>query len=106
MMQAIGMGTVSRRWIAGPGLNAEYDLKKREQEQLLQQQKVMSFILCFSTSEHAVLSCSCRQKIVCAVWPDRQRCLEEEGRQWGREAVQHLRESPGWQMHICQMCAH
>lgn len=68
-MQAIGMGTVSRKWIAGAGLNAEYDLKKREQEQLLQQQKVMSF-LCFSTSEHAVLSCSCRQKMVCAVWPD------------------------------------
>ena len=42
-MQAIGMGTVSRRWIAGPGLNAEYDLKKREQEQLLQQQKVDVF---------------------------------------------------------------
>ena len=56
MMQAVGMGTVSRRWIAGPGLNAEYDLKKREQQELLQQQKVISPTLC-SASAHFNMPC-------------------------------------------------
>jgi len=39
-MQALGLGIVSRRWIAGTGLNAEYDLKKRQQEELLKEQEV------------------------------------------------------------------
>ena len=44
-MQAIELGTISQRWLAGPGLHAEYDLKKRELEKLLQEQKVLSLTL-------------------------------------------------------------
>jgi len=40
VLQAIGMGAMTRTWLAGPGLNAEYELKKREQEELLKEQEV------------------------------------------------------------------
>ena len=34
-MQAIDLGVGHHNWVSGPGLTAEYELKKREQEKAL-----------------------------------------------------------------------
>lgn len=54
-MQAVGLGTISRRWIAGPGLNAEYNRKKREQEELLKEHEVTPLTLCYGKETSAEL---------------------------------------------------
>ncbi len=40
LLQAIGIGTISRRWVSTTALNDEYAEKKRQQEKMLHDEQV------------------------------------------------------------------
>jgi hypothetical protein len=42
ILQAIGIGTISRRWISTTALNDEYAERKRQQERMLEDEQVLS----------------------------------------------------------------
>ena len=41
-LQAIGIGTISRRWISTTALNDEYAERKRQKEKMLEDEQVIS----------------------------------------------------------------
>ncbi len=41
-LQAIGIGTISRRWISTAALNEEYAERKRQQEEMLEDEQVIA----------------------------------------------------------------
>ena len=56
---------IHRNWIAGPGLDAEYELKKREQEELLQEQEVTRLVCCFAADLQ--IKPACQACLLCLV---------------------------------------
>ena len=79
-MQAIGIGTISRRWLATVSLNVEYDERKQQQEKMLREEQVKICRKCNAKSDTSMcqaMSASgnrtmCTSAMLPASWTDRE----------------------------------